>query len=163
MKISLIVAASANNIIGAEGDLPWRLAEDLKRFKAITMGKPMIMGRATFESIGRALPGRRSIVLSRQAGFEAGGCDVVSSPADALEVAGDAEEVMVIGGGKIYEQFLPMADCIYLTRIAAHVDGDTSFPALDADEWRMVESDSYPASGERKYAFVFEIWERYRS
>jgi dihydrofolate reductase len=160
LKISIIVAASTNNVIGANGDLPWRLPEDLKKFKAITMCKPMIMGRATFESIGRALPGRQSIVLSRQAGFEAQGCDVVSSPADALKVAGDVEEVMVIGGGKIYEQFLPTADCIYFTRIDAHVDGDTFFPALDADEWRMVESVSHPASDERKYAFAFEIWER---
>jgi dihydrofolate reductase len=160
LKISIIVAASANNVIGIDGDLPWRLSEDLKNFKAITMGKPMIMGRATFESIGRALPGRRSIVLSRQAGFEAEGCDVVSSLAEALELAGDVEEIMVIGGGKIYEQFLPIADRIYLTRIDASIEGDTWLPEIDPGEWTVVESESYPAGDEREYGFTFETWNR---
>lgn len=160
MKISLIVAASTNNVIGVDGDLPWRLPEDLKKFKAITMGKPMIMGRATFESIGKALPGRRSIVLSRQAGFEAAGCEVVSSAAEALDIAGDAEEVMVIGGGEIYRQFLPMADRIYLTRIDAHIDGDTRFPEIDPADWRVIESLHYPASDEREHGFSIEVMER---
>lgn len=162
MRISIVVAASANNVIGADGELPWRLPEDLKKFKAITMGKPMIMGRATFESIGRALPGRRSIVLSRQADFEAEGCDVVSSPADALSVAGDVEEVMVIGGGKVYSQFLPLAGRIYLTRVDATIEGDTFFPDLDTDDWRVVEAERFPAGEEREYGFSFEVWERNR-
>jgi len=160
VKISIIVAASTNNVIGVDGDLPWRLPEDLKKFKAITMGKPMIMGRATFESIGRALPGRRSIVLSRQSAFEAEGCDVVSSAADALEIAGDVEEVMIIGGGKVYTEFLPMTDRIYLTRVDAEIDGDTCLPEIAADEWKLVESKGHPVSEDREYGFSFEVWER---
>ena len=160
MKISFVVAASTNNVIGVDGDLPWRLPEDLKKFKSITMGKPMIMGRATYDSIGRALPGRQSIVLTRQKGFRAEGCDVATSIEDALKLAGDAEEVMVIGGGKIYEQFLPMADRIYLTRVNATVEGDTYFPQLDNDEWQMVESENFPAVETPEYGFVFETWER---
>lgn len=160
MKISIIVAVSTNNVIGVDGGLPWRLPEDLKIFKSITMGKPMIMGRATFESIGRALPGRRSIVLSRQAGFAAEGCDVVSSPGQALEIAGEVEEVMVIGGGKIYEQFLPMTERIYLTRVDAHIEGDTWFPALDPGEWQVLESEAFPTGDDRTYGFVLETWER---
>jgi dihydrofolate reductase len=102
VKISIVVAVSRNNVIGVNGGLPWRLPEDLKKFKLITMGKPMIMGRATYASIGRALPGRRSIVLSRQSGFAAEGCDVAATVAEALEIAGDVAEVMIIGGGKVY-------------------------------------------------------------
>ncbi len=156
----MIVAASTNNVIGVDGDLPWHLSEDLRKFKAITMGKPMIMGRATYESIGRALPGRRSIVLSRQEGFEAEGCNVVSSVEEALEIAGDAEEVMIIGGGKVYADFLPMTDRIYLTRVDTMIEGDTWLPELAKDEWNLLESESYPASEERAYGFSFEVWVR---
>jgi len=106
--ISLIVAASTNNVIGNDGELPWRLSDDLKRFKAVTMGKPIVMGRKTFESIGRPLPGRQNIVISRQGGFAADGCDVVQSIEQAVEVAGAAEEIMVIGGSEIYAAFLPI-------------------------------------------------------
>lgn len=160
MSISLIVATSANNVIGVDGGLPWRLPEDLARFKAVTMGKPMIMGRATFESIGRALPGRRSIVLTRQADFAAEGCDVVPTIEAAIEAAGDAEEIMVIGGGEIYRQFLPMADRIYLTRLQAEIDGDTRFPELDLDEWTVVAVEEFPAGDEREFGFDVETLER---
>jgi len=160
MLISIIVAASTNNVIGANGDLPWRLPEDLMRFKAVTMGKPMIMGRATFESIGKALPGRRSIVMTRQAGFKADGCDVVASPEEAIAVAGGVDELMVIGGGKIYELFLPMAGSIYITRVQANIEGDTFFPELDSGDWQVVESESFPADGGREYGFDIEVWER---
>jgi len=156
----MIVAASANNVIGVDGDLPWHLSEDLKKFKAVTMGKPMIMGRATYESIGRALPGRRSIVLSRQPGFEAEGCDVVSSTAEALDIAGGVDEVMIIGGGKVYTDFLPMTDRIYLTRVDTTIEGDTWLPELAEDEWNLLESENYPASEERAYGFSFEVWVR---
>jgi dihydrofolate reductase len=156
----MIVAASTNNVIGVDGDLPWHLSEDLKKFKAITMGKPMIMGRATYESIGRALPGRRSIVLSRQEGFEAEGCDVVSSSTEALEVAGAVDEVMIIGGGKVYAEFLPMTDQIYLTRVDTSIEGDTWLPELAADEWTLIESDGFAAGPEREYGFSFEVWMR---
>jgi dihydrofolate reductase len=162
MKISIIVAASANNVIGADGGLPWYLPEDLRRFKKTTMGKPMIMGRATFESIGRALPGRRSIVLTRQRDFDAEGCEVVPTIDAALASAGNADEVMIIGGGEIYRQFLPMADRIYLTRVQAEINGDTSFPELDMSEWDVVAVEEYPAGDEREIGFDVETLERIR-
>jgi dihydrofolate reductase len=160
MKISIIVAASANNVIGDDGELPWYLPEDLKRFKATTMGKPMIMGRATFDSIGRALPGRRSIILTRQEGFKAEGCDVVPTIEAALASAGDADEVMIVGGGEIYRQFLPMADRIYLTRVQAEINGDTLFPELDMNEWDVVAVEEYPAGDEREIGFDVETLDR---
>jgi dihydrofolate reductase len=162
MKVSMIVAVSANNVIGADGGLPWRLSEDLRRFKEITMGKPMIMGRQTFESIGKALPGRRSIILSRQAGYEQAGCDVVNTPEAALQLAGDTDEVMIIGGGKVYEHFLPMADRIYLTRVHTDVEGDTFFPEINEDEWRIVSSRPLPPNDERPFSISFQILERIR-
>ena len=158
--ISIIVAASTNNVIGVDGDLPWHLPEDLRKFKSITMGKPMIMGRATFESIGRALPGRRSIVLTRQAEFAAEGCDIASSPEEALRIAGNVEEVMVIGGGKVYEEFLPVTDRIYLTRVHAHIEGDTRFPDIDRDAWRTVDEQVFAATENRGYGFTLETLER---
>jgi dihydrofolate reductase len=153
VKISIVVAASTNNIIGKDGGLPWRLPEDLRRFKETTMGKPMIMGRATWESIGRALPGRQNIVMSRQRNFVAEGCDVVATIEDALTAAGNAEEVMIIGGGNLYQQFLPRTDRIYFTRIHSVIDGDTCFPELNDDEWRVIAEERFPASPEREYAF----------
>lgn len=158
--ISLVVAVSRNNVIGIDGGLPWRLPEDLRKFKSITMGKPMIMGRATYESIGRALPGRRSIVLTRQAGFTAAGCEIASSREEALMIAGDVDEVMVIGGGTVYEQFLPDADRIYLTRVDADIDGDTWFPEIDRDEWRVIDSQAFPTTDNRTFGFVLETLER---
>lgn len=139
IMISLIVAASSNNVIGVNGGLPWHLSDDLKRFKAITLGKPVIMGRKTFESIGRALPGRRNIVVSTQANYLAHGCEVVDSTAAAIESAGGADEIMVIGGGQIYRQLLPQAERIYLTRVQVELDGDAYFPALEEREWRISE------------------------
>ncbi len=160
MKISIIVAASANNVIGVDHGLPWRLPEDLRRFKEITMGKPMIMGRTTFDSIGRALPGRQSIVLTRQEGIAAESCDVVSTIDEALAAAGDSEEVMVIGGGEVYRQFLPLTDRIYMTRVQAEIDGDTRFPELDMDEWEVVAVEEYPAGDEREFGFDVETLDR---
>jgi len=160
MKISIVVAMAANNVIGVDGGLPWHLPEDLKRFKAITMGKPMIMGRATFDSIGRALPGRMSIVLTRQSGFEAEGCEIAPTIDAALAAAGDADEVMIIGGGEIYRQFLPMTGRIYLTRLQAELEGDTTFPELDMDEWEVVSVEEFPAVDDREFGFDIETLER---
>lgn len=156
----MIVAASANNVIGVDGGLPWCLSEDLRRFKEITLGKPMIMGRLTFESIGKALPGRRSIVITRQANYEAEGCDVVTTMDAALELASDADEVMIIGGGKVYEQLLPMTDRIYLTRVHADFDGDTFFPEIREDEWQIVSSEPLPSNDERPFSISFQTLER---
>ncbi|MBT6211041.1 MAG: type 3 dihydrofolate reductase [Woeseia sp.] len=160
MKISLIVAASNNNVIGLDGELPWHLSEDLKRFKVTTMGKPMIMGRATFASIGRTLPGRKSIVMSQQKAFVAEGCDVASSVEQAIACAGDVDEIMVIGGGKIYELFLPIANRIYLTRVDAHIEGDTFFPTLDTKSWSTIESEDFPVTDQQEFGFRIETLER---
>lgn len=160
MTLSIIVAASANNVIGAGGQLPWRLPEDLRHFRRTTMGKPMIMGRLTYESIGKALPGRHSIVVTRRPDYAAEGCDIVASPEAALELAADADEVMIIGGGNIYAQMLPMTDRIYLTRVHAEFDGDTFLPGFGTDDWKIVSCESLPASDARPFAISFEVLER---
>ena len=153
-SINIVVAASTNNVIGVAGDLPWHLSDDLKRFKALTMGKPIVMGRKTFESIGRALPGRQNIVITTQTEFTAEGCDVVSSPEAAIAVAAEAEEVMIIGGGEIYRLFLPQADRIYLTRVKVTLEGDTIFPALDESVWLETAREEHSANESNDYDFA---------
>jgi dihydrofolate reductase len=158
--ISIIVAASANNVIGAQGDLPWRLSDDLKRFKAVTMGKPIVMGRKTWESIGRALPGRQNIVITRRQKFVADGCDVVHSVDEAMSAAGNVGEIMVIGGSQVYELFLPAAQRLYLTRVHADVDGDAFFPAVDEDEWQLVSEEMYATDERNEFDCSFRDSER---
>ena len=160
--ISLIVAASMNNAIGIRGDLPWRLSDDLKRFKAVTMGKPIIMGRKTWDSIGRPLPGRQNIVITRQPEFSAEGCDVVASVAEAVALAGDVDEVMVIGGSQIYELALPWAERIYLTRVHAQVDGDAFFPEVDESQWRLISEERQVADERNDFDYSFRIYDRTR-
>jgi dihydrofolate reductase len=134
--ISLVYAQSRNGIIGADGGLPWHLPSDLKRFKETTLGKPIIMGRKTWESLQRRpLPGRMNIVLTRQKNFAAEGAVVVASADAAVSAAGEAPEICVIGGGEIYRMFLPLADRIYLTEVDIDVNGDTYAPMLKASEW----------------------------
>ena len=162
MRISIVVAASSNGVIGKNGGLPWHLSEDLKRFKAITMGKPIVMGRRTHESIGRPLPGRQNIVITRRSDYAAAGCDVVSCPADALRAAGEVREIMVIGGGDIYRQFLRRTDRVYLTRVHADVEGDTFFPDLDPGDWEIVENEDFPKGAGRDYGFSALVMERTR-
>ena len=163
MMITIIVAASTNNVIGMQGELPWRISDDLKRFKALTMGKPIVMGRLTWESIGRPLPGRQNIVITRQSGFSAQGCDVVDSPAAALAVAGDVEEVMVIGGGQIYDLFLPKAGRLHVTRVNTEIEGDAFFPPIDEGEWVLVSSELHEAGEKNEFAFDFQTFERRRA
>ena len=158
--ISIVVAASENGVIGAQGDLPWRLSDDLKRFKATTMGKPIVMGRKTWESIGRALPGRQNIVITRRQGFLADGCDVVRSMDEAICAAGDAGEIMVIGGSQIYELFLPVAQRLYLTRVHADVEGDAFFPAVDEGEWQLVAEETHSADKQNEFDYSFRTYER---
>ena len=158
--ISIIVAAAENDVIGNQGDLPWRLSDDLKRFKATTMGKPIVMGRKTWESIGRPLPGRQNIVITRQAGFTAEGCDVVGSADDAIAAAGDAEEIMVIGGSEIYALFLPRTDRLYLTRVHAEIDGDAFFPHDDDSTWLLVDYEQHAADDNNEFDFSFQLFER---
>mgnify|MGYP001822006899 CR=1 FL=1 len=157
--ISLIVAASTNNVIGAKGDLPWRLSADLKRFKALTMGKPIVMGRKTYESIGRPLPGRQNIVVTRQDNYAPEGCTVVQSVEGAIAAA-NAPEIMIIGGGHIYEAFMPMAERIYLTRVDADIDGDTYFPEISGDQWQEVARQEQAADADNDYDVVFMEYAR---
>ncbi len=160
MKISLIVAASANGVIGADGELPWHLPDDFRYFKQVTMGKPIVMGRRTWESIGRPLPGRQNIVVTRQRDFEAAGTTVVDSPEAAVATADETDELMIIGGGEIYRRFLPIAHRVYLTRVEVDVEGDTFFPALDDAEWRLASTESHPADERHAWAFEFRVYER---
>jgi len=160
MKISLIVAMDRNGVIGAGGRLPWRLSADLKRFKAITMGKPIVMGRKTHESIGRPLPGRENIVITRDRNFRAPGCTVVHGVDAALDRCRDVEEVMVMGGAELYRQLLPRADRMYLTEVNAAVVGDTRFPEWDRAAWRELSRENHPADAANQYSYSFAILER---
>ena len=139
MKISIIVAMGTNRVIGHDNRLPWHLPADLKHFRQITMGKPLLMGRRTWESIGRPLPGRISIVITRDGGYEAEGCIVVHSVDAALRAAQGHDELMVIGGEQLYRQLLPQADTLYVTLVDGEFPGDAFFPELDQSEWREVE------------------------
>lgn len=160
--ISLIVAASLNDVIGVDGGLPWHLPDDLKRFKALTTGKPIVMGRRTFESIGRPLPGRRNVVLTRQGDLEIDGVDMASSVSEAIARSGRADEIMVIGGGEIYARFLPGADRVYLTRVNVEIDGDTHFPKLGERDWVLLESELHESDAQHTHAFSFLTYERRR-
>jgi dihydrofolate reductase len=156
----MVVAASTNNVIGRAGELPWRLPEDLRRFKRLTMGKPIVMGRRTFESIGRPLPGRRNIVVSRRPGLRLDGCEASDSPDAALGLAGQVEEIMVIGGQQLFEALLPRCTRIHMTRVHEAIEGDAFFPELPPDEWHVVWSEPHPATQEQPLAYTFEILER---
>ena len=151
MTVALIAAMARNRVIGCAQQLPWRLPEDLKRFKATTMGHALLMGRATFDAIGRALPGRRSIVVTRQAGWSAPGVEVVHSIDVGLALAADGAgsaapdgQLFVAGGGDIFQQTIERADRLYLTLIDLDVEGDTFFPEFDAARFREVERESHP-------------------
>jgi dihydrofolate reductase len=161
--ISLVVAASTNNVIGVAGGLPWHLTDDLKRFKALTMGKPIVMGRKTYESIGRALPGRQNIVITSQQDYSAEGCDVVASVDQALTVAAGAAEIMIIGGGEIYQLFLPQADRIYMTRVDVIVEGDTVFTDINPADWQEISREHHAAGDGNDHDFDIVIYSRNRS
>ncbi len=181
MIISLIAAAAENDVIGAHGELPWKLSADLKRFRELTTGHPVIMGRKTYESIGRPLPNRQNIVVTRQPDWTAEGVEVVHSLEEAVDsVAGsrlqvpgspsyvpnsqfqipNSSEVFIIGGGEMYKQALPSAQRIYLTRVEATVEGDAFFPALNSEEWTEVSREDHPADEKNQFAFTFFVYER---
>jgi dihydrofolate reductase len=160
MIISIIVAMDKKGVIGLEGDLPWRLSADLQHFKAITMGKPLIMGRKTHESIGRPLPGRKNIVLTRANDFDAEGCTIVHSLDDAFQAAGDVDEVMIMGGSGIYDQALARAERLYLTEVHADVSGDVYFPEFDKGKWLEIEREGHPADEKNDFDYSFVILER---
>ncbi len=159
MKISLIVAMSENGVIGRGGDLPWHLSADLKRFKKLTLGHVVIMGRKTFESIGRPLPRRRSLVLSRDPAYRAAGAEVAASLEQALAMAAAEDDVFVIGGAAVFAEALPLADRLYLTLVHAEVDGDVTFPAVDTDSWRLISTERHEADAKHAYAFSFLVYE----
>ena len=146
-----------NRVIGRANGLPWKLSADLKRFKSITMGNHIVMGRKTYESIGRLLPGRTTVIVSRQEGYGVEGAVVVSSLEEAIALSDD---LFVIGGGQIYEKALPLAERIYLTRVAAEVEGDTYFPEVDWEGWKLFEEESHPADEKNDHSYTFETWER---
>lgn len=157
----MIVAHADNRVIGKDNDMPWHLPADLAYFKKTTLGKPVIMGRKTYESIGRPLPGRQNIVISRNADYQAAGVDVVASVDEALAFAKGVEEIMVIGGGAIYEHCLPAADRLYITHIDANVDGDTQFPVYDTEnDWQKVSSEHRPADDKNAYDLDFCVYNR---
>lgn len=162
MRLSLIVAVAENGCIGREGDLPWKLPEDLKRFKQITLGHPVLMGRKTYESIGRPLPGRQNIIISRQQHYAAPGCDVVHTLAEALATAeaSGADEAFIIGGAALYADTLPQADRLYITRVRACVEGDVFLPGIPPGRYTQVSAETHPADDRHAHAFTFEVWDR---
>ena len=159
MIISLIAAMDKNRLIGRENGLPWHLPADFKHFKEVTMSKPVIMGRKTYQSIGKPLPGRKNIVISRT-GFDDAGIVVVDSIDKALQAAGDVEEVMIIGGASFYEQMIDKADRLYLTHVDAECDGDAWFPEINSDQWMITEEENYKADDKNNYDFKIVSYQR---
>ena len=161
--VTLIVAVADSGVIGRDNGLPWHLPADLQHFKRITMGKPILMGRKTFESIGKPLPGRENIVVTRDPNYRRDGIRVVHDAGSALRAAGVAPEVMVIGGAELFRAFLPLAGRIHLTRVHGNIAGDVMWPALDERTWQVVEREAHPADERHAYAMTFEVWEKRKS
>ena len=161
-RIAFVVARDRRGLIGKDGHLPWRLPDDMRHVRALTVGKPLIMGRRTYESIGKPLPDRVSIVLTRDPAFKCDGCLVARTPDEALSLAGDAPEVIVFGGAGVFKDFLPRADRIYMTEVDTEAAGDTYFPPLDPSEWREVDRQPHAADSRHPFAFEFVTLERVR-
>lgn len=169
MKLSLIVALAENRVIGQHNQLPWHLPNDLKYFKRVTLGKPLIMGRKTYESIGRPLPGRVNIVITRQANYQPPGANDSVKLVASLEAAhqlaqqiceqNGKDEAMIIGGAEIYTQALAMVDCMYLTEVHANVEGDAWFPEFDRRAWKKVSGEDHQAEGKNPYAYSFNVYQ----
>lgn len=166
VTVAMIAAMARNRVIGINNQLPWYLPNDLRFFKAVTMGKPIIMGRKTFQSIGKPLPGRTNIIITRDPDYRADGVVVVHSVDQAIEKATSvaeldgASEVMVIGGAEIYQAVLPRADRLYLTRVEADVDGDAWFPGLVWSQWQQTEREQFAAEGPNPYDYAIEIYQK---
>jgi dihydrofolate reductase len=160
MMISLICAASQNGVIGVENRLPWRLPADLKRFKRLTLGHHIVMGRKTFESIGRPLPGRTSVVLTRFKNYEAGGCLIASSLKEALSLARDDDEIFIIGGASVYQEALELADRIYLTILHQDFEGDTLMFEIDSTRWQECSREDFEADANNPYPYSFFVFKR---
>ncbi len=163
MIISLIVAASENNVIGKGGDLPWHLPAELRYYRSTTLGKPNIMGRKTHEAIGRPLPKRHNIVISRDPSYRAEGCDTVTTIGEAIALAkkDNVDEIFVIGGGEIYKLALPLADRLYLTRVHTVIEGgEAFFPDVSWDQWKEVRRTEHLADAENPLAFTMLVYDR---
>ena len=158
--LSLVTAMDSNRLIGQNNSLPWHLPADLAFFKATTMGKPVIMGRKTYVSIGKALPGRQNIVVTRDSSFAAPDCAVATSIDAAISIVDDTEEVMLIGGASLYQQTLDRADMIYLTLIHHQFTGDTWFPQIDPKHWKLVSRDNFDADDKNPFAYSFVKYKR---
>jgi dihydrofolate reductase len=160
MRLSLIVAMSWNRVIGRDGGLPWHLSADLQRFKRLTVGHAIIMGRKTFDSIGRILPGRRSIVITRQVDFSPPGVVVAHDVNEAIQQATSSDEAFVIGGEQIFQLMLPLVTRMHITEVQANVTGDTLFPAYDPSEWRLTEESVHAADAKNDYPVRFLVYDR---
>jgi dihydrofolate reductase len=160
MLISIITAMDENQLIGKDNGLPWKIPADLQFFKKVTMSKPIIMGRKTFESIGRPLPGRQNIIITRDKSFSAEGCEIAFSIDKAIELAADAEEIMIIGGANIYQQFLPICDRLYLTQVKGEFEGDAWFPEIDDSQWQGIEKEDHKADERNEADYSFIIMQR---
>lgn len=158
--ISIIAAVAENGVIGSGNRMPWHISEDLRRFKAVTLGHPVVMGRRTFGSLGRPLPGRTNVVITRNPAYKPEGCTVVGSLEDALSLFDPAEEVFVIGGGEIYRQAMDVADRLYITRVHAGFDGDTHFPPIDPDKWRITWREGHERGEKFPHPFEFINYQR---
>ena len=160
-RIYLVAAVAANGVIGVDGRLPWHLPEDLKHFKRLTLGHPVIMGRKTWESLGKALPGRENIVVSSRPGYEAAGAAVANSLVGALALCAGEPVVFVIGGERLFAESLPLADGLVLTEIQRDYDGDTRFPAFERSQWRETQREAHTAEGGMRFDFV--LYEKARA
>ena len=162
MLISIIVAVSENGIIGIKGGLPWHLSEDLKNFKKLTSGHAIIMGRKTYESIGKPLPNRKNIIISRNKAFKADGCFIFDSVSEAIKHAGETaeDESFIIGGGEVYRQSLELADKVYLTKVKVSLEGDTFFPELEKNSWKILSVQSFKKDNKNEYDFDIIEYQR---
>lgn len=158
MTLTLIAAAAENNALGKDNDLVWHLPDDFKRFKQITSGHYIIMGRKTFESFPKPLPNRTHVIISRQKDYTAEGCIVVNSLDDAIAACPQDEEVFIIGGGEIYRQSIERADKIELTRVHTSVEADAFFPEIDSNEWELVNEDYHPKDDRHKFDFTYKTY-----
>jgi len=160
MIISFVVAMSKNRVIGENNTIPWSMPADLKHMRKLIDGKPLIMGRKTHESIGRALPNRKNIIITRDEEYKSEGCIVVHTVEEALKAAEEAEEVIIFGGAEIYKMFLPKADKMYLTFIDAELEGDTFFPEYNTEEWKETDYEEHERDADNKYNYTFLTLER---
>ncbi len=158
--LSIIVAIARGGVIGCHNKLLWHIGEDMKYFRRVTTGHPVIMGRKTFESIGRPLPNRTNIIITRDKGYSAPGCVVVGSVEEAAAKVGAQEEAFVIGGGEIYAQMLPLCDKLYITEVDADYTGDTFFPVVDKSEWTLEHEERFDRGEEFEHPFAFLVYKR---